>query len=93
MELKGKRVVLRKVMRMPVSLRGVAAAVAFAAFQASTAALDASYAASGHPAEHATGQLAFDAARIEGYYASMQAAGTLGFTGTRRSWILGLLPA
>lgn len=27
--------------------------------------------------DYATGQLAFDATRIEGYYATMQAAGTL----------------
>jgi hypothetical protein len=51
--------------------------VAFGAFQAARAALDASYAASGHPVDYATGQLAFDASRIAGYYATMQAAGTL----------------
>ncbi len=39
--------------------------------------LDKSYAASGHPVDYATGQLAFDADKIEGFYATMQTAGTL----------------
>lgn len=39
--------------------------------------VDARYVASGHPVDHATGQLAFDADRIEGYYKVMQEAGTL----------------
>ena len=39
--------------------------------------LDASYAASGNPADYATGQLAFDARIIESYYARMIEAGTL----------------
>lgn len=53
------------------------AAAAFAGFQAVKARLDASYAASNHPVDYATGQLAFDADTIEGYYAAMQAKGSL----------------
>jgi hypothetical protein len=39
--------------------------------------LDASYAASGHPVDYMTGQTAFDAATVKGYYAEMEALGTL----------------
>lgn len=52
-------------------------AVAFGGFQLVKARLDASYAASNHPVDYATGQLAFDAEKIEGYYATMIEAGTL----------------
>ena len=60
---------------LPVHL--VAAGAAFAAFQAIKVRLDASYAASQHPVDYATGQLAFDAEVIEGYYAHMTGVGTL----------------
>lgn len=39
--------------------------------------LDATYAASRHPVDHLTGQTAFSAEVIKGYYAQMQAFGTL----------------
>ena len=39
--------------------------------------LDSSYEASGHPVDYATGQTSFSAEIIEGYYAAMQAQGTL----------------
>lgn len=58
-------------------LHATATAAAFGAFQLVKSRLDASYAASGHPVDYATGQLAFDAEKIEGYYRVMQAAGTL----------------
>ncbi|WP_143033552.1 hypothetical protein [Roseicitreum antarcticum] len=54
-----------------------AAALAFGGFQWVKGRLDTSYAASGHPVDYATGQLAFDARLIEGYYAHMIEAGTL----------------
>lgn len=63
---------------LPLWAHGAAALAAFGLFQAAKARLDASYAASGHPVDYATGQLAFDAATIEGYYRVMTEAGTLG---------------
>lgn len=54
-----------------------AAASAFGAFNWVKGRLDESYAASGHPVDFATGQLAFDAALIESYYAHMIGGGTL----------------
>ncbi|NBR89284.1 MAG: hypothetical protein EBS68_05115 [Rhodobacteraceae bacterium] len=53
-------------------------AVAFGAFQAVKSLLDESYAASKYPVDYATGQLAFSAEKLEGYYAVMSEAGTLG---------------
>ena len=44
---------------------------AFAAFQLVKAQLDKSYAASKYPVDYATGQLAFSAEKLEGYYAVM----------------------
>lgn len=52
--------------------------VSFAAFQGTRIQLDKFYAASGHPVDFATGQLAFSGDRIFGYYESMRAAGTFG---------------
>lgn len=63
--------------RLSVPVHLLAAGAAFAAFQAIKGRLDASYAASQHPVDYATGQLAFDARVIEGYYAHMTSAGTL----------------
>lgn len=40
--------------------------------------LDASYMASNHPVDYATGQTGFDGTLIKGYYAHMQKMGTLG---------------
>lgn len=52
--------------------------LAFAAFAASQSQLDRLYAASRHPVDYATGQLAFDGSEIAGYYDVMRAAGTFG---------------
>ncbi|MGH1368842.1 MAG: hypothetical protein ACRBCL_09505 [Maritimibacter sp.] len=62
---------------MPVWAHIGATAAVFAGFQGVKAALDASYAASKHPVDFMTGQLAFSAEKIEGYYSVMQNAGTL----------------
>jgi hypothetical protein len=65
------------VIRTPLVVHLAASALAFGGFQWVKARLDASYAASSHPVDYATGQLAFDAQIIEGYYAHMRDAGTL----------------
>lgn len=70
--------IARRIISQPLALHLGAAALAFAAFQWVKGRLDASYAASMHPVDYATGQLAFDARLIEGYYAHMAEAGTLG---------------
>ena len=67
----------RRLMDLPLLMHGAAVLGAFAAFQGIKAVLDASYAASLHPVDYATGQLAFDSEVIEGYYAVMIEAGTL----------------
>lgn len=63
---------------VPIWAHLSATLVAFGLFQGAKGWLDASYAASGHPVDYATGQLAFDAPTIEGYYRTMADAGTLG---------------
>lgn len=65
------------VIRTPLVVHLAASALAFGGFQWVKARLYASYAASSHPVDYATGQLAFDAQIIEGYYAHMRDAGTL----------------
>lgn len=64
-------------LRLPLAAHLGATALAFGGFQWIKGRLDASYAASGHPVDYATGQLAFDAQMIESYYARMIEAGTL----------------
>jgi hypothetical protein len=64
-------------LRLPLAAHLGATALAFGGFQWIKGRLDASYAASGHPVDYATGQLAFDARMIESYYARMMEAGTL----------------
>lgn len=63
--------------RLPLLVHVIAAGAAFGLFHWVKAWLDASYEASRHPVDYATGQLAFDAGVIEGYYAHMVEAGTL----------------
>lgn len=63
--------------RLPLPIHLTAAAVAFGGFQWVKTRLDASYEASQHPVDYATGQLAFNARVIEGYYAHMIDVGTL----------------
>lgn len=65
------------IFRLPPIVHLTAAILAFVGFQWVKGRLDASYAASGHPVDFATGQLAFDAQKIAGYYAHMIEAGTL----------------
>lgn len=62
---------------LPIWGHAAATIASFAGFQKVKAALDASYAASRHPVDYATGQTSFDAARIKGFYAHMQTEGTL----------------
>lgn len=50
----------------------------FAAFQGVRITLERLYAASQHPVDYATGQLAFSGETIMGYYAAMRAGGTFG---------------
>lgn len=66
-----------RIFRLPALAHSGAAIASFAAFQGIKSALDASYAASGYPVDYATGQLSFSAEKLEGYYAAMQAQGTL----------------
>ncbi len=63
-----------------LSLRShiLATIASFAAFQGTRINLDRLYAASGHPVDFATGQLAFNGETIFGYYETMRAAGTFG---------------
>lgn len=68
---------LTRLTQFPVLVHGAGVLVAFGALRVIQRVLDASYAASLHPVDYATGQLAFDAATIEGYYAVMIEAGTL----------------
>lgn len=64
-------------MRLSPLVHAGLAAVVFGAFQAVKAQLDGSYAASGHPVDYATGQTAFSAERVKGWYAAMEGQGTL----------------
>lgn len=68
---------LNRVTQLPLILHVGMTLAAFGAFQAVRLRLDASYAASGHPVDYATGQTTFDAERIKGFYAHMQDLGTL----------------
>lgn len=65
------------VTHLPVVLHGAAAVAAVGYIQWIKGVLDRSYAASSHPVDYATGQTAFDGGVIKGYYAKMEAAGTL----------------
>ena len=65
-------------LKTPLWIHAAVTAVSFAAFQGTRINLDRLYAASGHPVDFATGQLAFDGATIFGYYETMRAAGTFG---------------
>lgn len=69
---------MTRLFSLPRWAHGAATLAAFGLFQAAKARLDASYAASGHPVDYATGQLSFDATTIEGNYRVMQDSGTLG---------------
>jgi hypothetical protein len=66
-----------RILQLPPVLHLGAAAAAIAVFTFTKSLLDQSYAASGHPVDYATGQLAFSAEKISGYYQSMSDGGTL----------------
>jgi len=68
---------LTRLRTLSLPLHGLATAGAFGLFQIARTRLDASYAASGYPVDYATGQLSFNAERLEGYYAVMTQAGTM----------------
>jgi hypothetical protein len=72
---------LRKFSQMPFSLskftHAACAAMSVAAFMVVKPKLDASYLASLHPADYATGQLSFSGDLVKSYYAHMISTGTL----------------
>ena len=61
----------------PIGIHGIGAAAAVAWFQWIKGKLDASYAASNHPVDYATGQTQFSGTTVKEYYAVMSEAGTL----------------
>ena len=68
---------LSRVTALPIWTHAGAAAATVVGFNLIKSRLDASYAASQHPVDFATGQTAYDGATIKGYYAHMLEAGTL----------------
>jgi hypothetical protein len=72
---------IRKLVNYPLSLpvltHAALAAAAVIGFILVKPQLDASYAASNHPVDYATGQLSFNGEVLKGYYAHMIKAGTL----------------
>ena len=60
-----------------LGFHGLATIAAFIWFQWIKARLDASYAASNHPVDYATGQTQFSGTAVKGYYAQIEASGTL----------------
>lgn len=67
----------RRVAQIPVAIHIGLTGASVAAFVLAKSALDLSYTASRHPVDYATGQLAFSAEKIGGYYQAMTDAGTL----------------
>ena len=68
---------MNKAMQMNGFIHAGAALGAFGGLQWVQGKLDASYAASNHPVDYATGQTTFSGEAIKGYYAHMEALGTL----------------
>ncbi|MEP5154711.1 hypothetical protein [Planktotalea sp.] len=66
----------QKITSLSLRSHALGTALSFGAFQGTRIYLDTLYAASRHPVDFATGQLAFDGATILGYYDSMRAGGT-----------------
>ncbi len=79
--------------RLPAGLHALALVLALGGAVWLARMVDALYVASGHPASHASGQLAFSAARIEVYFAVMQSAGTLERYAASQRLDLGLIVA
>lgn len=67
-----------RALNLPLWIHVAATVASFAAFQGTRIHLDKLYAASRHPVDFATGQLAFDGATIFGYYEAMRSSGTFG---------------
>ncbi|EBA18224.1 hypothetical protein RSK20926_10914 [Roseobacter sp. SK209-2-6] len=66
-----------KLMSLPVWTHRIAALASLGVMRLVQIRLDGLYAASGHPADYATGQTTFDAARVKELYAHMLDLGTL----------------
>ena len=71
------RVIERWFARRSASAHVVAVIASFIVLAVVNTVLDRLYAASNHPVSYAEGQTTFDAGRVEGFYATMSAAGTL----------------
>lgn len=71
------KALLTPIFNLPVWAHAAVTVASFAGFQKAKAVLDASYSASRHPVDYATGQTTFDATRIKEFYAYMQTEGTL----------------
>ena len=71
-------VLTQRLIATPVWVHLGATLLSFVAFQGTRIYLDKLYAASGHPIDFATGQLAFDGGVTLGYYEAMRAGGTFG---------------
>ncbi|CUH76402.1 hypothetical protein TRM7557_00881 [Tritonibacter multivorans] len=69
--------IFRSIAALPLLVHIGAAIATFVGFNWIKARLDASYAASNHPVDYATGQTTFDGAAIKGFYAHMSDLGTL----------------
>ncbi len=69
--------VFDRMMTLPVWAHGASVLASVGCFNWIKLRLDASYAASNHPVDYATGQTTFDGAKIKGFYAHMTEAGTL----------------
>lgn len=65
-----------RILATPLWLHATLTGISFVAFQGTRLFLDMLYAASGHPVDFATGQLAFDGEVTFGYYEAMRRAGT-----------------
>ena len=68
----------QRTLNAPLWMHVTATLASFAVFQGTRIFLDKLYAASQHPVDFATGQLAFDGAMTLGYYDAMRESGTFG---------------
>ncbi|MFK7901860.1 MAG: hypothetical protein AB8B49_03355 [Nitratireductor sp.] len=69
--------IFNRALNLPMVGHLAALAVSIGVFSFSKSKLDASYIASKHPVDYATGQTSFDGETIKGYYEVMQEADTL----------------
>lgn len=83
----------RRVLALPVWAHLAAALCAVVGFGWVKEKLDASYAASNHPVDYVTGQTSFSGETIKGYYAEMEAQGTLDVYWTTQLIDLGFILA